>query len=531
MTLTTSGTRGAAARILAAICICASAAMVAQEPVMRRRLSPAELEQLATQRVEQFVAAARSLPYVVEGLLTNANELGRPFPREACTAHREAMQAARALAYHEPERLAEHVLHDEPKVRLWAAWGLYQLADARWLPTLGAAALDPASIPWRERQLHGWESTDEIERWHAANPERCTRKLRDEVLSWLQAWGAPLPGTAEFDAWCSKQQQLAPTAACLRLQFSLATHGVSSANRWGQEPLLAAMRAIDAAPRGAREIARLGLMHDKYRELLGVWPDIEILLETSARRLGRDNLLRLLRGEPPRIDGTELAIESYGGFERGFAKFVLARADRLGLEAEDATALLQLGRERNDLTFFQGAARLQPGNALPILREALDWPPDRRSPFDRTDCALLLWDLQHDAACAVLIDWFHDDPQGGDRSYPSRRQQFAGHLLHGYTRADLGMFAMLVADQRFERTQPSALEHILRALRETTLDPDGGEEDLQAHHPLGADQAFADLEAARRTHPYETDVLLATLARWRSRIRAQVASRTAFQPR
>jgi hypothetical protein len=531
MTLTTSGTRGGAARILAAICICVGAAMVAQEPVTRRRLSPAELEQLAAQRVEQFVVAARSLPYVVEGLLTNANELYQPFPRAACIAHREAMQAARALAYHDPERLAEHVLHDEPMVRLWAAWGLYQLADARWLPALGAAALDPGSIPWRERQMHGWENADAIERWHAANPERCTRRLRDEVLCWLQAWGAPPPGTAEFGTWCGKQQQLAPTAACLQLKFSLATHGVSSTTRWDQEPLLAIMQAIDAAPRGAREIARLGLLHDKYQELLGRWPDYQILFDNSARRLGRDNLLRLLRGEPPRVDDTELAIESYSGFERGFTKYVLARADRIGLQADDAAELLRLGRERNDLTFFQGASRLRPGDALPILREALDWPGDSASPFDRTDCALLLWDLQHDAACPVLIDWFHEDPPNGIRSYPSRRQRFAVHLLHGYTRADLDKFAMLVADQRFERTQPSDLEHILGALRESKLVPDGDDARLQAHHPLGADRAFQDLEAARRTHPYETDVLLATVERWRAQIRAQVAERAVFRSR
>ena len=112
------------------------------------------------QQADALVTAARALPFVAGGLLAYGRELGPPCPLEQRQAHQAAMQAACGLAWQQPQRLAELLDHEEPKVRLVAAWGLYQLADARWLPALGTVAGDDAVIPSRQVML-GWLDDEE----------------------------------------------------------------------------------------------------------------------------------------------------------------------------------------------------------------------------------------------------------------------------------------------------------------------------------------------------------------------------------
>ncbi|MBK8979138.1 MAG: hypothetical protein IPM29_24855 [Planctomycetes bacterium] len=472
--------------------------------------------------IDELRRAARELPYVMPDELAFGREPSGGAVQDVLPKHRAALVAVGNLAW-QPERLVALLADGEPMVRLLAAYGLYRSTDARFLPALAGLADDSAEVPARIR-FAGLGGDDEFERVHREHPEYAVTMVGGAVRMWLAQWHGPAPESPEFAPWCTQQQELAPTADCLRLKLLLATGGSMNAHGWQPHALLEVFSAAARAPRGAAELAQIALFQDRYPYLQNVYPDIEAHLLFAARRLGRDNVLRVLRGEAPVIDGAPLARESFAGFEPGFATFVLDRPAAVGLEPADADALLRLGREAARLDCFRAAALLRPADALAILRETLAPAADPFTHHRQAACATLLWDLAGPAAEDLLTEWFHREPPGPIRVQPDRREEFAKHLLERYGAADRRLFAALVADARFDRIPPFALLGIVRTLNLTSFEPVVPDERLGGvWHPLGIDRAIEKPDAAATAFPAETAELLARLAEFRAASRARTA--------
>lgn len=263
----------------------------------------------------------------------------------------------------------------------------------------------------------------------------------------------------------------------------------------------------------------IGAFHDRTHALGSVHLHFEAHLKFAARRLGRDNLLRVLRGEAPVIAGVALPPENLDGFADGVASFVLRFADEVGLAPDDVPELLALGEKRNDLAFWRAAARLRPAEATTLLRAALTRPTNAFLGLQQPECAKLLWDLASQDNADFLADWALTPEPGPVRAIPGRLQSFAEHLLSRYRVEDRRMFGRLASDDRFAEASPTALVAILRWLNQTQLAPIVDDEDLRnLRHPWGADRGWFDREQAAADHPGETAAMVATMARWRQAI-------------
>jgi hypothetical protein len=466
---------------------------------------------------DELRTAARSLPFVMADEMPFGRECWGPAPRAALDACAAALRAARAAAF-DPRAVLPLLDDPDPKVRLMAAYGVFLAARPDDLEALARAVLDDGQVLNLPANLG-------IAMVAPLAPEPAPKlqpvAVGTVVRSFLAAWGAPEPGTSGFASWVATQRRLAPTARELQLRMRLAT-GASL-------PVDATMAVLEVlghaarAARGASEIAQIALFHDKIHAVVGRYPGIEQSLVFAARRLGRDNLLRILRDEAPVIDGAPLAAEQIDGFLEGVRAFVLRNPARVGLEPADSEALVAIGETTDGHGLFAAAARLRPERATPILRAALARTQNPLVAPARADCAILLWQLAPAENREFLETWYHEDPNPAG-FVPEPRHRFLTHLLESYGRADRALFARLVHDPRFDRIEPQALLDLLRTVNATGMDPVvAPERMLNFSHPLGLEAAFRGQARAREAWPAETRTMLEQMATWRQAIRDHCA--------
>lgn len=459
--------------------------------------------------------AASRTPWIDVSELAYARATRVVAPPEMIQLHRSARLAADSFRY-SPE-IAVPLLDDpEPKVRVWAAFVLLRSLRAELLPEVARLCADTGEFASAGGISASWTPLGEAPK----PPETRPMAVGDAVRSFLALWEGPEPGTDAFDAWCAELREHQPTARQLQLEFLLRTGGQLNPRYWNPNDVFEVWQACGAARRGAAEIARIALLHEHTGLMVGAFPSIGSELEFDARRLGRDNLLRLLAGKAPVIDGEPLDPIHFEPLLGAFQAYVLSRPARLGLRPEDARRLLEIGRESKRLDLFHGAARLRPQRATSILREAIDRVehPWLQAGVARTAC--LLWDLQAEQNVDHLESWFHNDPAGPLRMMPGHRQDFLLHLLDGYQPRDRRMFARLVHDSRFDRCRPDELLAIARGLNRIAFQPAVDPElFLNFMHPWGLDRAFADLDAARAAMPGPTEEMLRRMEAMRSGIR------------
>lgn len=463
---------------------------------------------------------AAALPFVMHGDLSFGRAAYGPAPRAAMAAYRAAVAAAQHAAFNlragampDLAGLPSLLEDDAPKVRLMAAFALFwscqpttltvlaeHVDDRGEIPSLGIAHLTSQMADARRKALPDLEKTT----------------VGAEVRSFLRAWGAPEPGTEAFAQWARRQQDLAPTTAELRLRLLLATGGTTPIDTPSHE-MLEVLRHTQLARHGARELAFIALFHDKTETVVQRWPTIVRDQEFAARRLGHDNLLRILGGEAPLIDGKPLPPENVDGFLEPVQHFLLARPVRVGLRPADADTLITLGKKTYRLALFRAAARLQPDRATEILRSALATDTQAlRDAIERVNCAILLWDLRGAENRAFLTRWFYEQPEA--------RHTFLVHLLSRFGDADKAMFAQLVTDPRFATVGPDALLVIVHTLNLTRMEPVITPRMMMNFmHPSGLANAFRNLEGAKKAWPQQTKEMVDRMADWRQHIRAYVA--------
>jgi hypothetical protein len=482
-------------------------------------LLPGQLETIALETIaDDLRATARLLPFVMADEMSFGRERWGPAPRADLEACEAGLRAARAAAF-DPRTALPLLDAPDSKVRVMAAYAVFLAARPDDLAALARHVDDAGEVPNLPRSLG---LTMEM---HRARVERLPPlepvKVGTVVRSFLAAWGAPEPGTAEFRDWSGRQRRFAPTARELRLRMRLATGASMPID--AAMPLLEVLGHAARAGRGAREIAQIALFHDKIHAVVGRYAGVEQSLVFAARRLGRDNLLRVLRDEAPIVDGEPLVPEQTEDLLEGVRAFVLRDPARVGLEPGDSEALIAIGEATDRHAMFAAAARLRPDRATPILRAALARTQNPFSAPARVDCAILLWELAAEANREFLETWYHEVTNAA-RFVPEPRQRFLTHLLESYGRADRALFARLVHETRFDRIEPQALLELVHTVNATRLDPVVPPESiLDFNHPLGLEAAFRDIERAREAWPEQTATMLERMAGWRQAIRDHCA--------
>lgn len=478
--------------------------------------------------VEALLEAAPGLAFIEQGELAFGRHDGRSAFRATDLARQTAFAAALQLQS-APDRLLALLerpegedSEDAAKVRLLAAYALYRTADPRYLPQLGAATTDDGEIrvmpAWSFALDQNLEPIPKLDR-----DDLPSTTVGQEIAGWLTfGWNAPDPGGEEFAPWCEMQVELAPTAVALRLQMTLTTGGSLTSGSWSLDALSRIHRETLRAPKGAREIALLGLFHDRYQFVSHELASGADTFVIAARRLGADHLLAYINGEPISIGGETIASERIEGFEDGVRAFVLAQPLACGLREKHADQVLQLARRELHADAFVAAARLRPSAAAEILREGMRATESLFSSNLSADIAIALYELGDEEHTSELSDWFHGDSNG--TLFPYRKRPFVSHLLRNGRPRDHVMLRSLIEDERFDRCHPSALQMILYSLEERQFEPIVPPDwKLNFRHPFGTDRAWADLASAREAWPAETAAMEDRMKIWRERIRAHVA--------
>ena len=172
-----------------------------------------------------------------------------------------------------------------------------------------------------------------------------------------------------------------------------------------------ALQDIQSVPSPDREMITLWIGVGGWPLQYDGFPPIEVI--AAAKRLGRDRILAVLRGQPPGSDPDIKPINT--GWQSGdqyyvMSRFLLSHAKEL-LPPSDADLLLTLEaeeRKRNDShelhyeqSWLIAAASLQPHRADQILDRA------ERNYLGRADIPLARWVIEGPDSLPKILRWFY----------------------------------------------------------------------------------------------------------------------------
>lgn len=180
-----------------------------------------------------------------------------------------------------------------------------------------------------------------------------------------------------------------------------------------------ALQDIQSVPSPDREMITLWIGTGGFPLHYDGFPEAEVM--AAAKRLGRDRILGVLRGQPPGSDPDIKPINT--GWQPGdqyyvMSRFLLSHAKDLLLPS-DADLLLALEaeeRKRNDWHEFRyeqswliAAASLQPHRADQILDEA------ERNYLGRADIPLARWVIEGPSSLPKVLHWFYGPNDSEER--------------------------------------------------------------------------------------------------------------------
>ena len=426
----------------------------------------------------------------------------------------------------EPVRLRALLKHGDPKVRTLAMAALFDREDPRFLPDFFALLPDaamsfPALQPMHrlpEMNLPGPKTTQTV------------GQIARQFLSfYLDPAGYHYPaeggsGQPGFKEYWQEYKDRTYSASWFQVNLARAGQGCSPtpADRVGK--IKGLRQEIDRIPLPDRAWVLL-ILHGEWGSEHLVTDDE---LVTQLKRVGRPNLLRLLRKESISSDPALRSRPSNNFSYHRMCIFVLQHAAEL-LSPQDAGVLLE--REKWERRYSEhnitdplisgwwpiAAARLNVTQADSILTEAMPRFKDEYLRDDRVNLALALWRLVGEPAKEFLADSFLSFELG-----PS----FLKTLTDSPAERDVSLLKSLVNDSRLVRLSWRSLEALVRLANAHCPKPlVTAEEFQQAWHPSGIELAYGDLPEARRRFPKETQALLDKMAQWRQRLKA------AFGPR
>jgi len=274
----------------------------------------------------------------------------------------------------------------DPKIRTLAAAALVAKGEPRLQQYLGAL-LDDQSQTFDEMQLPMSASP-------FAKTQFVPQTVATAVLRLIE-----YPNKAAFDRYWATHANREYCADWFLWQF-----------RHKQVAPLA-IQDIQSVPSPDREMITLWIGVGGWPLHYDGFPPAEVA--AAAKRLGRDRILAVLRGQPPGSDPDIKSINT--GWQPGdqyyvMSRFLLSHAKGLLLPS-DADLLLTLEaeeRKRNDShdlhyeqSWLIAAASLQSGRADQILDEA------ERNYLGRADIPLARWGIEGPSSLPKILHWFY----------------------------------------------------------------------------------------------------------------------------
>jgi hypothetical protein len=508
-------------------------------PALAVFASAQDLRKLETVPARAILEATRdALPFLAWSDVLYGRELHVTAPPNVKRAYDSAWRPIRypPRGGFEQKELIRLLRDRDPRIRTLAAIVLFDSGDRRMLPHIATLLGDTAQTfpsaspvsssatphlfggndPWK-----GWRpnvrpdtvgaATTRMLAFHAGR----VQQHPVDAETWDKYWG-PRKARKWCTSWFDSRLN----------RITGGTFPMPPLSLIGPGTFLTLRTEIQALPQPDRDWVQLAVFStwegsrvvtsdDRLASELWYVPERDLLF--AAKRRGREELLRMLRGSTPTDD------PDMPHYREGIVRFVLQHSAELLLPA-DADELVRLGKNDKsgwNAIWFLAAARAAPTRSGKLIRSLLPSVPKLMF-LQRQKMVSALWELAGREHTDFVVEWFYGDEHIVLGSAPPRAVFLAG-VAQRYGAADRALLKRLIEDERFEgldsQTTREFVVGLNRVLPETLV---SDAELRRLSHPYGLRHFDGWLQKAKKEHPGPTAALLETLARWRERIRSAV---------
>lgn len=429
--------------------------------------------------VTRLRAAASAAPFLaVDNLFWLRPLLGQA-PAADLQRHRLLAEAVIGLQWF-PETALELLRDESPRIRALAAVALLRTTRGEYLEPVTALVHDEGRVPVLvPAAIVPPQDPAALQAAEERRPQVEDRTVGQFVLDALRYRRCPAPGAEGFEEFLAGETAEGATAQSLALilEFPLVAPADSSCH--DPATLLAMSRELRRAPPGVQEICRIGFLGSHVAALRDHCPDLDLQLRADARRLGRDNVLRLLAGSSIEVSGRTLDYRSIAPAYEGFVRWVVDDPRRAGLDQRDAAALLKLAERSGSLTRYLAAMRVDPDRGCQIFEAAVkvERQPFRGvvdAPVSSFDLAWELFTQRPSDATLSIASWmtWTNGEVPGTRTPLLPRLHFARRLGLVEPAARRELVAAIVAAPGFATLDARIVEELAIALEVPDLPSD-----------------------------------------------------------
>jgi hypothetical protein len=432
------------------------------------------------------------------------------------------------------EDLVKLLKHDDPRVRTLALAALFARDDPRLLPQLVPLVDDRAET----------FSTPQL----VASPAFAKKQLpplQKQTVSQvanqlLTAYLGPAnylygvkgtTGQGGFDAYWAARKDRQFCASWFAVQLARASQGTSPTPKDRFEKIRAVRQRIDKLPRADRAWTLLWLNGETGSDVLVN----EAELVAACKELGPQRLLRMLQRKIPSDDPDVQPRRSNNWPYKRMTLFVLEHAATL-LRPGDAETLLACEVWERDyvkhgisdptLTAWWAIAAAELTNdkdkTQALLLKAFARFQTKHQGNERAQLAIALWRLVGPDAIRFLVAWFYDERPSYSQ-FPHQRAMFLTGIAKYRKSENRKLLAALVRHKGYATLDWQSLRTLVTLVNAWSDRPVVDARLVEAAwHPFGEGHFDQAPDKARKAYPKETEALLRTLDRWRSKLRAAI---------